>query len=38
MFARVPHAARPNLRLVTHLDVSREDVTKVVAAFKAFFR
>ncbi|HEX7965669.1 MAG TPA: low-specificity L-threonine aldolase [Gammaproteobacteria bacterium] len=28
----------PNLRLVTHLDVSRDDVTKVIAAFKSFFR
>jgi len=30
--------ANPNLRLVTHLDVSRDDVSKVIAAFKAFFR
>jgi threonine aldolase len=28
----------PRMRLVTHLDVSREDVVKVVAAFKAFFK
>jgi len=28
----------PNLRLVTHLDVSRDDVQKVIVAFKAFFR
>jgi threonine aldolase len=27
----------PNLRLVTHLDVSREDITKVIAAFRAYF-
>jgi threonine aldolase len=30
--------ANPNLRLVTHLDVSRKDVDTVIAAFKAFFR
>ena len=28
----------PNLRLVTHLDVNRDDVAKVIAGFKAFFR
>ena len=28
----------PNLRLVTHLDVSKDDVQKVITAFKAFFR
>ncbi|QNA89752.1 low-specificity L-threonine aldolase [Massilia sp. Dwa41.01b] len=28
----------PRMRLVTHLDVSRDDVAKVVAAFKAFFK
>ena len=28
----------PNLRLVTHLDVSRKDVDTVIAAFKGFFR
>jgi threonine aldolase len=28
----------PQTRLVTHLDVSRADVDKVVAAFKAFFQ
>ncbi len=28
----------PNLRLVTHLDVSRKDVDAVIAAFKGFFR
>jgi threonine aldolase len=28
----------PHTRLVTHLDVSAEDVQKVVAAFKAFFQ
>ena len=28
----------PNLRLVTHLDVTHDDVTKIIAAFKAFFR
>ncbi|HEX4300976.1 MAG TPA: low-specificity L-threonine aldolase [Gammaproteobacteria bacterium] len=28
----------PSLRLVTHLDVSKEDVQKVIAAFKAFFK
>ncbi|MFI4967299.1 MAG: low-specificity L-threonine aldolase [Gammaproteobacteria bacterium] len=27
----------PNLRLVTHLDVSRDDVGKVIAGFKSFF-
>jgi len=27
----------PNLRLVTHLDVSRDDIQKVMAAFKSFF-
>ena len=27
----------PSLRLVTHLDVSRDDVPKVIAAFKTFF-
>jgi len=27
-----------NLRLVTHLDVSRKDIDVVIAAFKAFFR
>jgi threonine aldolase len=26
------------MRLVTHLDISREDVAKVVAAFKTFFK
>ena len=30
--------ANPNLRLVTHLDVSRADVDKTIAAFKSFFR
>ncbi len=29
--------ANPNLRLVTHLDVSKDDVTKVIAAFRQFF-
>jgi threonine aldolase len=28
----------PHTRLVTHLDVSREDVQKTVAAFKDFFK
>ena len=28
----------PNLRLVTHLDVSKDDVQRVIAAFKSFFR
>jgi threonine aldolase len=28
----------PNLRLVTHLDVSRDDVERVIRAFKVFFR
>jgi threonine aldolase len=28
----------PNLRLVTHLDVSRDDVGRVIAGFKSFFR
>lgn len=28
----------PSLRLVTHLDVSKDDVQKVIAAFKAFFK
>jgi threonine aldolase len=28
----------PRMRLVTHLDVTREDVAKVVAAFKTFFK
>ena len=28
----------PSLRLVTHLDVSKDDVQKVIAAFKGFFR
>ncbi len=28
----------PNLRLVTHLDVSKDDVQKVITAFKSFFR
>ena len=28
----------PRMRLVTHLDISRDDVTKVVAAFKTFFK
>lgn len=28
----------PNLRLVTHLDVSRKDVDATIAAFKGFFR
>ncbi len=28
----------PSLRLVTHLDVSKDDVQKVISAFKAFFR
>ncbi len=30
--------ANPNLRLVTHLDVSEDDVQKTIAAFKTFFR
>jgi len=30
--------ANPNLRFVTHLDVSRADVDKTIAAFKSFFR
>jgi threonine aldolase len=28
----------PSLRLVTHLDVSEDDVQKTIAAFKTFFR
>ena len=28
----------PSLRLVTHLDVSKDDVQKTIAAFKVFFR
>ncbi|HEY1992274.1 MAG TPA: low-specificity L-threonine aldolase [Gammaproteobacteria bacterium] len=28
----------PSLRLVTHLDVSRQDVDTVIAAFRSFFR
>jgi len=28
----------PSLRLVTHLDVSKDDVQKVIAAFRTFFR
>ncbi|EGF31693.1 Low-specificity L-threonine aldolase [Oxalobacteraceae bacterium IMCC9480] len=28
----------PHMRLVTHLDVSREDVTRTVAAFKGYFQ
>ena len=28
----------PNLRLVTHLDVSRKDVDAVISAFRGFFR
>ena len=28
----------PSLRLVTHLDVSKDDVQKTIAAFKAFFK
>jgi threonine aldolase len=28
----------PHTRLVTHLDVSSEDVERTVAAFKAFFK
>ena len=28
----------PSLRLVTHLDVNKEDVQKTITAFKAFFR
>jgi threonine aldolase len=27
----------PNLRLVTHLDVSKDGIQKVITAFKAFF-
>jgi threonine aldolase len=38
LFARAPHAARPSLRLVTHLDVSKDDVQKTIAAFRAFFK
>ena len=28
----------PSLRLVTHLDVNKEDVQKTITTFKAFFR
>jgi threonine aldolase len=28
----------PSLRLVTHLDVNKDDVTEVIASFKEFFR
>ncbi|MDY7575199.1 low-specificity L-threonine aldolase [Actimicrobium sp. CCI2.3] len=28
----------PHMRLVTHLDVSRDDVTRTIAAFKAYFQ
>jgi threonine aldolase len=35
---RIRASIGPHTRLVTHLDVSAEDVARTVAAFKAFFK
>ena len=36
--ANIAILPNPNLRLVTHLDVNRNDVEKTVSSFKGFFR